>query len=376
MKDIVKLIKEVTEAKVTYPEAKVPAADLIFNFDSGRTRNQIPLLRQTKHSLPVEQMANPQDVSTSNGLCQNLQHPKGSSCLVLDMIPTEENRQLAKWKLESIGLTPTYTHETSAGEPLAIAATLQQKNPFKHKKYCDTPSGSPCESSVKRFDITKEYILDVMRALFLLETPADEERYERLFLTNEDVHNILKNELSGFDDVSNINLYRESSHVDAKKWINVGYARKFNTKESDHVRQRLLTAMINKLKTKLLCQKVFVSPISNADDKFKNRRKLPSRKQSGMLHRLRKKMEEASADERLILMCSNPSCLLKTLENVRIPDVEKIHNLLTCKSCNKLWNRDTNVARNIHSIASYMQKNNNLRSSRFQRPATDPQSSI
>ncbi|KAG2206799.1 hypothetical protein INT47_007555 [Mucor saturninus] len=74
-------------------------------------------------------------------------------------------------------------------------------------------------------------------------------------------------------------------------------------------------------------------------------------------------------------MCSNPSCLLKTLENVRIPDVGKIHNLWTCNSCNKLWNRDTNAARNIYSIASFMQKNN-LRPSRFQRPATDPQSSI
>ncbi|KAG2203935.1 hypothetical protein INT47_007518, partial [Mucor saturninus] len=132
---------------------------------------------------------------------------------------------------------------------------------------------------------------------------------------------------------------------------------------------------------------------------FKNEKKVPlialgnavfnvtmKGKQSGMLHRLRKKMEEASADERLILvytdeylssqMCSNPSCLLKTLENVRIPDVGKIHNLLTCNSCNKLWNRDTNAARNIYSIASFMQKNNNLRPSRFQRPATDPQSSI
>ncbi|KAI7890311.1 uncharacterized protein EV154DRAFT_482298 [Mucor mucedo] len=31
-------------------------------------------------------------------------------------------------------------------------------------------------------------------------------------------------------------------------------------------------------------------------------------------------------------MRSNPSCLLEILENVRIPDVGKIHNLLTCKS--------------------------------------------
>ena len=73
-----------------------------------------------------------------------------ASCLVLDMIPTKENRKFAKWKVESIGLTPTYTNETSVMEPLAIATTLQQKNPFKYMAYDDTPPSSPCESSVKR----------------------------------------------------------------------------------------------------------------------------------------------------------------------------------------------------------------------------------
>ncbi|KAG0758629.1 hypothetical protein G6F57_011847 [Rhizopus arrhizus] len=230
-----------------------------------------------------------------------------ASCLVLDMVPTKENRKLAKWKIESIGLTPTYTNETSAMEPLAIAATLQQKNPFRYMAYDDTPPSSPCESSVKRFDITKEYILDVMRVL-VLKDPEDNEKYERIFLTNKGIWNLLKDEINEFgdactskqlakwiandgnwgqlkrqqeestrsratviDNVKNVNSYRAFAHVDAEKWMIVGYARKSITKEDDSVRHRLLTSMIIKLKKKLLCCKVFVSPFSNSDIEFEKR---------------------------------------------------------------------------------------------------------
>lgn len=84
-----------------------------------------------------------------------------ASCLVLDMIPTKENRDLAKWKLQSIGLAPTYTNETSAMEPLAIAATLQKKNPFKYMSYDDTPPSSPSESGVKRCIIKVSYFWNI-----------------------------------------------------------------------------------------------------------------------------------------------------------------------------------------------------------------------
>lgn len=71
--------------------------------------------------------------------------------------------------------------------------------------------------------------------------------------------------------MKNVNSYRAFAHVDAEKWMIVGYARKSISKEDDSVRHRLLTSMITKLKTKLLCCKVFVSPFSNSDTEFEKR---------------------------------------------------------------------------------------------------------
>jgi hypothetical protein len=169
-------------------------------------------------------------------------------------------------------------------------------------------------------DITKEYILDVMRVLLVLKDPEDNEKYEQIFLTNEGIWNLLKDEINEFgdactskqlakwiandgnwgqlkrqqgdgarsrgrymhllrsqyrttaiDNVKNVNSYRAFAHVDAEKWMIVGYARKSISKEDDSVRHRLLTSMITKLKTKLLCRKVFVSPFSNSDTEFEKR---------------------------------------------------------------------------------------------------------
>ncbi|KAG0978260.1 hypothetical protein G6F28_012191 [Rhizopus arrhizus] len=159
-----------------------------------------------------------------------------------------------------------------------------------------------------RVDITKEYILDIMRVLLVLKDPEDNEKYERIFLTNEGIWNLLKDEINEFgdactskqlakwiandgnwgqlerqqadgarsratviDNMKNVNSYRAFAHVDAEKWMIVGYARKSISKEDDSVRHRLLTSMITKLKTKLLCCKVFVSPFSNSDTEFEKR---------------------------------------------------------------------------------------------------------
>ncbi|KAG1138995.1 hypothetical protein G6F37_005182 [Rhizopus arrhizus] len=126
-----------------------------------------------------------------------------------------------------------------------------------------------------RVDIMKEYILDVMRVLLVLKDPEDNEKYERIFLTNEGIWNLLKDEINEFataiDNVKNVNSYRAFAHVDAEKWMIVGYARKSISKEDDSVRHRLLTSMITKFKTKLLCCKVFVSPFSNSDTEFEKR---------------------------------------------------------------------------------------------------------
>lgn len=73
-----------------------------------------------------------------------------ASCLVLGLVPTDENRKVSKSKLESIGLSAMYTNKSSFMEPTAIATTIQQKNPFKYFTYDDTPPGSPAENTKKK----------------------------------------------------------------------------------------------------------------------------------------------------------------------------------------------------------------------------------
>lgn len=53
-----------------------------------------------------------------------------ASCLVLNRMPTKENRKLSRWKIYSFGLTSSYTNESSAMGLLVTGAILQQKNPF------------------------------------------------------------------------------------------------------------------------------------------------------------------------------------------------------------------------------------------------------
>lgn len=53
----------------------------------------------------------------------------------------------------------------------------------------------------------------------------------------------------------------------------VGYAGKSVSKEDDNTREKLLATMTTKLKAKLLCRKVFVSPFSSAEAEFDKRDK-------------------------------------------------------------------------------------------------------
>lgn len=57
-------MQDVTDAKAAYPEAKVPAAELIiFKLnDKRRTKNNIPNLKQTKHDVRIRKQVNGQEV--------------------------------------------------------------------------------------------------------------------------------------------------------------------------------------------------------------------------------------------------------------------------------------------------------------------------
>ncbi|KAF7720435.1 hypothetical protein EC973_008939, partial [Apophysomyces ossiformis] len=60
-------------------------------------------------------------------------------CLVLDMEPTKENREKAKAIFQHSPFGVTYLHGTNPLEPVAMAKTLIEKNPFKYKSYQATP---------------------------------------------------------------------------------------------------------------------------------------------------------------------------------------------------------------------------------------------
>lgn len=80
-------------------------------------------------------------------------------------------------------------------------------------------------------DITKEYILDVMRVLLVLKDHEDYEKYERVFLTNEDIWNLLKNEINEFGDAC--------TSKQLAKWIaNDGNWGQLERKQADSVRSR------------------------------------------------------------------------------------------------------------------------------------------
>lgn len=53
--------------------------------------------------------------------------------------------------------------------------------------------------------------------------------------------------------------------------VTVDYARKSRTKESKEARVKLLILQVQKLKVKFLCEKVYVSPFSDADEPICNR---------------------------------------------------------------------------------------------------------
>ncbi|KAL0141718.1 hypothetical protein V8B55DRAFT_1491676 [Mucor lusitanicus] len=65
-----------------------------------------------------------------------------ASCIVLDLIPTPENRELAKKTMEKSCFQVVYTGNEQ-DNPLNICKSLVEKNPHKFKAYPDTPPPSP-----------------------------------------------------------------------------------------------------------------------------------------------------------------------------------------------------------------------------------------
>lgn len=66
-----------------------------------------------------------------------------AACLVLDMAPTDSNRNLAKEQLKNTPFEVTFIYGSNPMEPVALAKTKIERDPFKYKTYPDTPLASP-----------------------------------------------------------------------------------------------------------------------------------------------------------------------------------------------------------------------------------------
>ncbi|KAG1035631.1 hypothetical protein G6F43_013198 [Rhizopus delemar] len=75
-----------------------------------------------------------------------------AACLVLDMIPTESNRELAKEQLKNTPFEVTFIYGSNPMEPVALARTKIEKDPFRYKTYPDTPPTTPKMSPMKSTD--------------------------------------------------------------------------------------------------------------------------------------------------------------------------------------------------------------------------------
>ncbi|KAI9499611.1 hypothetical protein BDB00DRAFT_794789 [Zychaea mexicana] len=72
-----------------------------------------------------------------------------ASCLVLDMVPTDENRKKAVDIMAASPFGVTYTSTKGHFEPFALAKTIIAKNPYKYKVYPATPPTSPEQSDTE-----------------------------------------------------------------------------------------------------------------------------------------------------------------------------------------------------------------------------------
>lgn len=72
------------------------------------------------------------------------------ACLVLDMIPTYTNRKIAKEQLQNTPFEFTFIYGSNPMEPVALARTKVEKDPFKYKTYPETPPTSPKMSSMEK----------------------------------------------------------------------------------------------------------------------------------------------------------------------------------------------------------------------------------
>ncbi|KAI8388004.1 uncharacterized protein BYT42DRAFT_543383 [Radiomyces spectabilis] len=254
-----------------------------------------------------------------------------ASCLVLGLPPTPENRKSSKEWFKSSPLAVTFKDDDNPLEPIAIGKAVKQQNVFRFHDYPETPStsreNSPEPESESSGSSTEEEeaaafnmhsVVNQLKAYISLEEPVNPELFDKKFVTSDVIKDIIthhfhvqvttetvshwigrdgwlgsttRHRINGkvergrwayvmktkFQDY--IQRDRVSSHKKYLKYlkkagadlVTVGYARKSPGKESCAVRVRCLQLMINKLRTRYRCAKIFVSPSCYAYDRFDER---------------------------------------------------------------------------------------------------------
>ncbi|KAI8061808.1 uncharacterized protein B0P05DRAFT_599464 [Gilbertella persicaria] len=257
-------------------------------------------------------------------------------CLVLDMVPTVDNRRKGNDIVDNNVFSVTYTEEQGPQHPFAMGKSIIEKNPFTYKTYPRTPPTSPilypsnvvASDNISGFNnnskndnsddsddsaddsivYSLQSLLSITKSMFF-KTAENKDIFDYAFYTTTDIYNNITKQLPQLPKFMDTTKFgklikdkdfgeRVSKRVDGKNikgrmlyklkdnaignlvestsafrteinnngsnWINVGYVRKSPGIESVETRQRLLEAMIMKLRNRCLCRYIFTSTSSTS----------------------------------------------------------------------------------------------------------------
>ncbi|KAI7847084.1 hypothetical protein BDC45DRAFT_611280 [Circinella umbellata] len=218
-------------------------------------------------------------------------------CIALDIVPSPSRFKHAVELMEATPFSVVYEKGKDPKKPTVLAKTIIEKNPFIWQKYqIETSDSQSSTTSSSNVDPTVNYsetaVLESLKAKYTMTKMYG---LQKKFITLEDLYNNLKQTMPSLDlfySVQQIGLLLNKnndyfgkttkSRVSGKQknalprtpnpgflqhckssygnWINIGYARKSPSDESEDTRIRLIDKMIQKLQNIMLCSKIYVSP--------------------------------------------------------------------------------------------------------------------
>ncbi|KAI9302008.1 hypothetical protein BJ944DRAFT_270606 [Cunninghamella echinulata] len=251
-----------------------------------------------------------------------------ASCYIYGLEPTNENKILAKERLKLADLTAVTLANHDPYSPFAMGRDMAKKLPWKYIECPSSPvyenlegeeeiivSNDTSETTDSNEDsednLGKTKILNIIKNI-LFPSHKESKLFNKVFMTNKDIHTTIKGYIPNLDKLCTpfqlsrwmsmdgtwgelsreivngkrsygrwINLldkkyiclneskvlksYRKMIISTEDTFKNIGYCRKSNTIENDEAHNRLLMAMIERLKKKMLCTEVFTSYRTNAD---------------------------------------------------------------------------------------------------------------